>query len=178
MLCPRMPGFAVRPLQMEDAAAWARYALLPEVKQFTSSTESSVQDVQAVIQRVLAGEPTSPIHFALVPDGETDLVATVGFHTISPRNGTAEITYDVAPHRWGKGVATAACAAAVRWGFETKAWHRIQATTLLANERSQRVLQRCGFQREGLLRSFRVVRGVPAGYWMYSVLPGELTSQA
>lgn len=174
MSSPQVPGFVVRRLRIEDAAAWARYAVLPQVKALTSSTAATVQDVEAVVQRTLAGEPASPIHFALVPQGEDDLVATVGFHTISPLNRTAEITYDVAPHCWGRGIATAACGAAVRWGFEAMAWHRIQATTLQAHERSQRVLQRCGFQREGLLRHFRIVRGTPQHYWMFAILPGDL----
>jgi hypothetical protein len=51
---PRMAGFTVRPITLDDAAAWARYACRPEVKQHTSSTAASVDDVRAVIQRVLA----------------------------------------------------------------------------------------------------------------------------
>jgi RimJ/RimL family protein N-acetyltransferase len=147
--------------------------VLPEVKEHTSSAASSVEDVLAIIHRMLAGEPASPIHFALIPAGERRLVGTIGFHTISPLNGTAEVTYDVSPEYWGKGIATAACAAAVKWGFGVKGWNRIQATTLVAHERSQRVLLRCGFKHEGLLRSFRIVRGKPADYWLYSILPEE-----
>lgn len=168
---PAIPGFTVRPLRLADAAAWARYAVLPEVKQFTSSTASSVQDVEAVIARLSADDPAAPIRFAITPDGADELVATIGFHTISPLNLTAEVTYDVAPHCWRKGIATAACRAAVAWGFEVKRWQRIQATTLVAHEVSQRILQRCGFQREGLLRNFRIVRGKPADFWMYSIVP-------
>ena len=171
---PRIPGFQARPVSREDAADWARYACLPEVKRFTSSTASTVADVAAVIDRTLAGEAASPIHFALVPEGETALVATVGFHTVSPLNGTAEITYDVAPSHWGRGIASAACRAATRWAFDVKGWHRVQATTLLPHRRSQQVLERCGFRREGLLRAFRVVRGQPADYWLYAALPGDL----
>ncbi|MDH4052287.1 MAG: GNAT family N-acetyltransferase [Rubrivivax sp.] len=175
MRLPQVHGFTVRPIESADAEAWASYAVLPEVKEFTSSKVSSVADVQAVIQRVLAAEPASPIHFALVPRGGNALVATVGFHTISPHNGTAEITYDVAPSHWGRGIATAACRSACAWGFEAKGWHRIQATTLVAHLRSQRILERCGFVREGRVRNFRVVRGEPADYWLYSLIPGEAT---
>jgi ribosomal-protein-alanine N-acetyltransferase len=178
MRVPRIAGFAVRPIRLEDAPSWARYACLPEVKEHTSSTATTVEDVAAVIRRTLAGEPGSPIHFVLTLPGSEAVVATVGFHTVSALFGTAEITYDVAPSHWGRGIATAACAAAARWGFEARGWHRIQATTLLAHARSQRVLERCGFQREGLVRNFRVVRGAPADYWLYAVLPGEARDAA
>ncbi len=40
------------------------------------------------------------------------------------------------------------------------------------------ILERCGFMREGRLRNFRVVRGEPADYWLYSLIPGEATSAA
>ncbi|MCV2368419.1 GNAT family N-acetyltransferase [Roseateles oligotrophus] len=169
-----IPGFVVRPARLEDAAAWASYACLPEVKQHTSSTASNVDDVKAEIQRCLAGEPNTPIRFVMLPLGEKTIVATVGFHSISSAFGTAEITYDVTPSQWGKGIAQAACRAATRWGFETRGWHRIQATTVLSNLRSQQVLQRCGFQREGLARKLRLVRGVPTDYWVYSAIPEDL----
>lgn len=173
---PKIPGFAVRPLVPEDAEAWARYACLPEVKEFTSSTASTMTDVLEVILRARAGEPQSPLHFALVPEGTETLVATVGFHTLSRVNRTAEITYDVAPSHWGRGIATAAYRAATRWGLEVQGWHRVQATTLPAHARSQRVLSHRGFRREGLLRNFRIVRGQPADYWMYAYVPGDMAA--
>jgi ribosomal-protein-alanine N-acetyltransferase len=101
-------------------------------------------------------------------------VATVGFHTISSLHGTAEITYDVSPSHWGRGIATAACRAATLWAFNVKGWHRVQATTLLQHARSQRVLERCGYQKEGLVRNLRLVRGRPMDYWLYSAIPGDV----
>jgi hypothetical protein len=38
----------------------------------------------------------------------------------------------------------------------------------------ERVLERCGFRREGLVRHFRLVRGVPTDYWLYAAIPGEV----
>ena len=151
---------------------------VPEVKEHTSSTAATVEDVKAEIQRTLAGEPSTPIRFVLLQQGSETILATVGFHTISAAFGTAEITYDVAPSHWGKGIARVACRAATLWGFEAKGWHRVQATTVLPNVRSQHVLERCGFQREGLVRNLRLVRGVPTDYWLYSAIPGEVQRAA
>jgi [ribosomal protein S5]-alanine N-acetyltransferase len=178
MLAPVLAGFEVRPLRLGDAQAWADYVCLPEVMQHTSSTAQSVDDVMPIILRCLQGTPESPIRFGLWPAGSDRLVGTVGFHTISALNATSEITYDIAPSHWGQGIASAACGAATAWGFETRGWHRIQATTLLANVASQRVLARCGYQREGLLRHFRVVRGQPADYWMFSAIPQDFNTTA
>lgn len=175
---PQVDGFLVRALTPDDAPAWARYACLPQVRAYTSSSVESVDDVRAVIERACSGAPDAPMAWGLfraagdLPDGR--LVATVGFHGISALQRTAEITYDVDPAFWGRGLATRACRATTRWGFMAPRWHRIQATTLPGNQRSQRVLLRCGYVHEGVLRHFRRVRGVPSDYLLYSALPGDV----
>jgi [ribosomal protein S5]-alanine N-acetyltransferase len=168
---PSIAGHAVRPIAREDAQAWASYVCMPQVMQHASSTARTAEDLMPMIERMLAGSADSPIRFVLQPPGSPAIVATVGFHTISSLHGTAEITYDVAPQCWGQGIATAACRAAT---FQVRGWHRIQATTVLDNVRSQRVLERCGYLREGVARNFRVVRGLPADYFMYSAVPGDV----
>lgn len=45
---------------------------------------------------------------------------------------------------------------------------RVQATALQSNTRSRKLMERCGFECEGLLKSFRLVRGVPGDFWMFS----------
>jgi RimJ/RimL family protein N-acetyltransferase len=79
----------------------------------------------------------------------------------------------VRPECWGRGIAGAACRAALQWGFGDRGWQRIQATTLESNVASQAVLRRCGFALEGRLRNFRIVRGEPRDYLMFSVVPGD-----
>ena len=176
MDAPAFPGFTLRPLRLDDAAAWADYICLPEVTRHTSITAANVDDVRREIERTLTGEPGAPLRFAIVEDGRATIVATVGFHGISTAFGTAEIAYDVAPSHWRRGIATAACRAATRWGFEHRGWQRIQATTVPANLGSQGVLARCGYRREGLLRNDRRVRGQPADYWMYAAIPGDVAA--
>lgn len=173
-----VPGLRLRRLRLDDAEAWAAYATLPEVMRHTSSSATSVAEVAAIIERGLEREPASPVHFAIVETAGGRLVAHVGFHTVSPLNRSAEVTYDVHPDRWGQGLARAACEAAVRWGFAERGWHRIQATTLESNLASQAVLRHCGFVLEGRLRAFRMVRGEPRDYLMFSRLPGDRPLEA
>lgn len=169
---PQLPGWAVAPVAPEDAPEWTAYAMRPEVMRFTSSSVRGVDDVLAIIARTRSGEANAPVHFALrTPAGR--LAGTVGFHTISSLNRTAEVTYDLHPEFWGQGLATAACRAAVHWGFEQRAWVRVQATTLEPHVASQRVLAKCGFALEGRLRNFRLVRGEPRDYLLFARLPGD-----
>ncbi|MBT9457432.1 MAG: GNAT family N-acetyltransferase [Burkholderiaceae bacterium] len=168
---PEVPGYLVSRLTLADADDWAAFALLPEMLRLTSSTAASVADLQAMIERTLGDDPNAPLLFALREPGSGQLLATFGFHTVSALNKTAEVTYSVRPQQWGKGLATALCQAAVNWAFEAQGWVRVQATTLEAHAASQRVLAKCGFEFEGRLRNFRLVRGEPSDFLLFARVP-------
>lgn len=59
----------------------------------------------------------------------------------------------------GRGLATEAAGAVVRFGFEYLGLRRIEARHMPANVKSAAVLRRLGFEREGLLRSSLLVDG-------------------
>ena len=178
MLAPTVPGFSVTPMAVSDAEEWAEYAVLPEVTRFTSTVVRSAADIVPMIERTLSGEPNAPMLFSVREVSSEQFVASVGFHTLSALNRTAEVTYAVRPEFWGKGIATALCSAAVRWAFEHKQWVRVQATTLEEHVASQRVLLKCGFELEGKLRNFRIVRGQPRDYLLYASIPVKAQSAA
>ena len=53
-------------------------------------------------------------------------------------------------------------------GLRDLGYARIQATVLDTNQASLRVLERCGFQREGLLHAYREVAGASRHFWIYA----------
>jgi RimJ/RimL family protein N-acetyltransferase len=159
---------ALRELRIEDVEAWFGILSQPLVFEHTSWDLASADALSAYVQA--PPTPSSPLRFALVRCDDGTLVGTAGFHTVQPGNRTAEIAYDLDPAVWGRGIARAACESLVRWAFEHVGLVRVQATTLTSNARSQRVLEACSFQREGLLRRYRMVRGTPGDFWMYARL--------
>jgi ribosomal-protein-alanine N-acetyltransferase len=54
--------------------------------------------------------------------------------------------------------------------FETLKLHRIEAACIPANSRSIRVLEKAGFQREGLLRSYLRINGVWQDHYLYALI--------
>ena len=172
------PGLQLRQLNVRDAAAWYAYLALPEATAQTSWNPRSVVELERLIDGVLAPLPAAPIRFAIVDDAD-GLLGTIGFHTLSPANRSAEIAYDVAPRHWGRGIATAACRAVTAWGHDHMGFCRIQGTALATNTRSERVLRQCGYQFEGLLRCYRMVRGVPGDFRMFAhIAPAHATAVA
>jgi [ribosomal protein S5]-alanine N-acetyltransferase len=94
--------------------------------------------------------------------------AAPAFTAVSPDHHTAEIACDLRLEVWGRGIARAACNALTQWAFDHIGMVRVQGSTLVTNTRSQRVLEARGFEREGLLRRYRMVRGAPGDFWMDS----------
>ena len=79
---------------------------------------------------------------------------------------SCRVGYWLAERAQGRGLATAAMQEAVDLTFGDLRLHRLQAETLTHNQRSQRVLQRVGFEQDGMARSYLQI----AGRWQDNVL--------
>ena len=93
---------------------------------------------------------------------------------IDVQQGRAAVGYWLAPSSRGRGVATHATRLMARWAFEGLRVARLELTCGPDNERSQRVADRCGFVREGVLRSHIPFKGGRRDTVMFSLLPVEL----
>jgi len=60
------------------------------------------------------------------------------------------------------------------WGFTTLGLARIELTCAPDNDASARLAARCGFVREGVLRSHLAFKGGRRDTVLFSLLPGEL----
>jgi RimJ/RimL family protein N-acetyltransferase len=111
-----------------------------------------------------------------ITDRDSHLLGLVQFWRPSsdPVRNTFEIGFALfRPQDRGKGYMTEAVSIFVPYLFETTNVHRIQATTLSGNKASQRVLEKCGFRFEGVLRQFSFHRGQYKDAHLYSILRGE-----
>jgi [ribosomal protein S5]-alanine N-acetyltransferase len=163
-------GITLRQIEAADCEAWFDYLRLPEVFERTSWNPTSVDDLRITMARYLDDAPASSMRMAVVAQSTGRLVGTIGLHTVSDVNRSAEIAYDFAPSHWGRGLATRLCETVTAWSFAALNLHRVQATVLVGNEPSMRVLARCGFRHEGVLRGFRMVRGRPGDFNIFSRL--------
>jgi ribosomal-protein-alanine N-acetyltransferase len=162
----------LRPMEHADIAAWYAYLRLPHVLEHTSWSLGSAEELRSVVDEYCSPE-SSKLCFAIESVRESRLVGAISFHTVSPVHRSAEIAFNLDPEYWGRGIATRCCNAVVGWGFSDQGYVRIQATALDTNLASMRVIEKCGFLREGKLRNFRLVRGQPRDFWVYSRIANE-----
>jgi RimJ/RimL family protein N-acetyltransferase len=166
-----LDGVRLRPLRAADAAAFFAYLRDPLVTDLTSYPVLSVPMVEAMIERSqgrwAAGE-LSKWGVALQDDDQ--LVGTCGFNEWSQVHRWAELGFDLAQPQWGKGLMSQAVAAVLQWTFRQDQIDRVHAFVRVDNRRSERLLERSGFMREGCLRSYRVCRGQAHDFFIYGLL--------
>jgi len=166
------PLVTLRHLERSDAPAWYAYLADPVVVEHTSWDLRSIDDLLPNFDDYASTQPSSSMRLAVVLRDGGRLVGTIGLNAISPQHRTAEIAYDLSPAIWGQGVATAIVNAVVDWGFQRLGLLRVQATVLESNAGSIRVLERCAFEREGYLRSYRKIRGRSGNFWLLARIAG------
>lgn len=158
----------LRLLAPADIPDWFDYLTRPEVYEHTSWDVKAPEELAQHLPAWQSRTPDAPLRLAIADRATDRLVGTVGFHTVQSLHRSAELAYDLSPAVWGQGIARQLCGVMVGWAHEQAGLLRVQATVLTSNTRSAQVLQRNGFVREGLLRSYRQVRGRPGDFWMWS----------
>jgi RimJ/RimL family protein N-acetyltransferase len=115
------------------------------------------------------------VQFALVePSDEATVLGGTSLHGVELDQGRAAIGYWLAPQARGRGVATHAVRLVARWAFDEVGLARVELTCGPDNVASQRVAERCGFVREGVLRSHMPFKDARRDTVVFGLLPGEL----
>jgi ribosomal-protein-alanine N-acetyltransferase len=81
---------------------------------------------------------------------------------------SAQIGYWIGQPYAGQGLMTDAVKTLSRFAFGELTLHRIEAACIPENSRSIRVLEKAGFRREGLLRSYLRINGVWQDHYLYA----------
>ncbi|CAN6291953.1 unnamed protein product [Urochloa humidicola] len=151
------PAVSLRPLGLEDADAFMVWASDERVMRFLKRPLCATRE-QAVaqIRDTVLGHPW----FRAICVGGRP-VGQVSVWPYADEGGRrANLGYALAKDHWGRGIAAAAIRMVVGKVFDDlPALERLEAVTGVDNVRSQRVLEKAGFQREGVLRRYIAGRG-------------------
>jgi len=119
------------------------------------------------LKAALALRPATAL--AIAVDGEG--VGGVGIEIGQDVNRhTAELGYWLGEACWNRGIATAAVQGFIPWAAQTFGLQRMTAKVFENNPASARVLEKCGFEREGILRKNALKDGKLLDEWVYGVI--------
>ena len=160
-------GLRLRLLTPDDSPTLLAFWNLPEVVEPTSSEGWTAESMAAFLAENVAGAARGDwCRYAILLPGGDAPVGTVGLFHSDPCNRRAEIGYDLSPEWWGQGLMVRAANLLIGWAF-AHGFHRIEATVMAGNLRSERVLQKLGFEREGMMRDYKLVRGEWCAYSLW-----------
>jgi ribosomal-protein-alanine N-acetyltransferase len=143
----------LRELRPGDAPDVFAFRSDAEEQYFNSVPMREVAEALALIEELRADYAARRgIQWAVTLTGEGPVVGLMGFNVWQQGHRRAELGYDLSRAKWGRGFGAEAVAAIVRFGFRRMALNRIEAFTIADNVRSVRLLERLGFQREGVRR--------------------------
>jgi RimJ/RimL family protein N-acetyltransferase len=125
-------------------------------------------DARTWIETALSAEPETS--FAIDLSGEA--VGSIGFDLKADVDRySAEVGYWLAEQFWGRGICTAVLKTATPYALRTYNLNRIFALPFLENLASIRVLEKAGYQREGVMRqsAFKDGRFVDQALYAYVI---------
>lgn len=90
------------------------------------------------------------------------------------QHARADIGFELNRVHWGLGIASETLKPIITYGFNQLKLQRIQALIEPGNTASQKLVERHGFVREGLLRSYEYTCGKYDDLYMYSLLKQDV----
>ncbi|NBH15547.1 N-acetyltransferase [Lachnospiraceae bacterium] len=127
------------------------------------------QDGMDYISDMLSADENETFAFAITVDGK--VAGSIGaFRQRNIHRQTAELGYYIAEEYWDKGIMTEAVKQICEYVFSKSDIIRIYAEPFAYNIASCRVLEKAGFQYEGILRSNAVKNGKVIDMKMYSII--------
>jgi RimJ/RimL family protein N-acetyltransferase len=166
-------GVELRAWRDADAPALVEACQDPEIARWVSIPQPyTLADAEAFIAESrsmwLAGSGAA---FAIV-DVETDaLLGAVS--RFGPEGHHANVGCWIARVARGRGLGTRVLRAVAEWTFATTQTVRLDAYIMLGNTASERMTERAGFRREGVLRAWELLRGEPVDCVVYARLRGD-----
>jgi RimJ/RimL family protein N-acetyltransferase len=109
---------------------------------------------------------------AAVDNGSGEVVGGGTLHHLDAERKIVEIGYFVLPHARRRGIATAIARLLSQHAFSLGI-ERVAAYVNVGNVASERVAERAGFTREGVVRSMPKPDGRRVDKTLFSLLPGE-----
>ena len=179
----------LRAFRMDDAPRVRALAGEREIAANTTNIPHPYEDglaevwIGSLAERRLRGQA---VGFAVELRGDLDagsddtlrpgeLVGAVGLE-LDQENRQAELGYWIGKPYWGRGLATEAARAVLRYGFEKLCLNRIHAHYFAHNASSGRVLEKIGMVREGCRREHVRKWGRFVDVVLYGVLADEYGS--
>jgi len=145
----------------------------PEVRQFTYVPDPWVEGFERTWLERYDQPDGSRAGFAIVDEADEAFLGMAALVTLDLEGRQAEAGYIVAPSARGRGIASRALTLLTDWALDELALERVELRITVENAPSIRVAEKCGYEREGILRSVHFKQGRRNDVAVYARLARE-----
>ena len=169
---PASPLATLRPCHPSDAQLLRKWRLEPSVGRYQPLSDVPLSQLRAELsaQRIddLYRGQGDKFQWIVLADG--DPAGWVTLMVTNWEHGLAEVGYALSTEHQRRGLMPHALTQLFAELFFRTRLHRIEARCSVDNLASQRVLDKLGFEREGLLRDYFQLRGSRIDNYLYALL--------
>lgn len=141
----------IRKWKPEDLNDFYEYASHPLVGPNAGwKPHESMEESERILQSFIRGNEV----FAIVSKEDKKVIGSLGLHDDEKRNvsGIKMLGYVLSRDYWGRGLMPEAVKAILKYAFEEIKLEMVSVYHFPFNEQSKKVIQKCGFCYEGILR--------------------------
>jgi len=151
----------LRPPALADLAAYHDLLLDSGASKLFQKPPASLRESENRLGRSLARQAAGELlNWGIAETATGPMLGDVCLVRMDRQHQRSEVAYQLRSDHWGKGFMAEALARVARHGFDDLGFHRLEGHTHPDNRPSIRLLQRCGFTFEGILRENYFMDGV------------------
>ena len=165
----------LRPWERRDVAAVTEACQDPEIPRWTVVPHDYTERHARDFISHTAGDVAAGRELAMaVVDADDGVLGAIGLSNFDWADMKGEIGYWVVPEARRREVGSRATRMVAEWALTRLGLERLELLAHPENEASQRLAERAGFTREGVLRMYRRRHGVREDLVMFSLLAEDL----
>lgn len=167
----RTERLTLRKLCREDVPALEEWMTNPSVYTYWGANMGK-NDKNPSLLFDKAEKPTKSFHWGIIHNSDGKAIGELWVYLIE-NDRMAKVAYRLNPEYHGRGYATEALGKAVEFCFGNTELKRLWTAVDVRNTASYRVLEKCGFKREGLIRQGKMGTSW-CDYYLYGLLKQDI----
>ncbi len=169
----------LRDLSLKDAENYYKLFADTKVSEYLSDEDIPKSENEALEDVKFWGSlfyRKQGVFWAIRTDNSDQLIGTIGFNSWNFHNKRGEISYDLMSEYWSQGIMTKVVTNIMLFAFSKMDMYRVEARTMINNERSKMLLKKIGFKEEGILRNYRIINREPKDIALFSLIRSDFSS--
>lgn len=147
----------LRKFEYHDAQSafknWASDELVQAL--YSEPVYKNIEEVKVLLKKYIDNYKNYNYYrWAIILKENNECIGQIAYFMINEKNHFAEVEYCIGRKFQGCGYATEATKAIINVGFKEINLHKVQICHKAMNEKSKRVIEKCGLKYEGTLRDF------------------------